>query len=277
MVFQDYALWPHMSVSKNIAFGLKLKRWPRSKMADRIGEMLELVRLSEMKDRYPFQLSGGQQQRVALARALATDPRLLLLDEPLSSLDTQLRESLRGELVVMLRAVGVTTVYVTHDQTEALEMSDVIVVLRDGKVEQVGSPIELYNHPANLFVATFLGATNVLNAEVEVREGRIGVNVAGHWITGQCEEKVDSHASLCIRPESIEITAESLNGKPNALPATLVHAGFLGGRWQHICALPDDRKVNVYSTDVLPVDEGGLVTLHLPAAKCRILEQADSA
>ena len=242
MVFQDYALWPHMSVSKNIAFGLKLKKWPRSQMAGRIHEMLELVRLSEMKDRYPFQLSGGQQQRVALARALATDPRLLLLDEPLSSLDTQLRESLRGELVVLLRKVGVTTVYVTHDQTEALEMSDVIVVLRDGRVEQIGTPLELYNNPASLFVATFLGATNVLEGPVEVRDGVTGITVAGSWLTGESTETVETRGALCVRPESVEASAGSMNGKPNTMPATLIRSGFLGGRWQHVCSLPDDTR-----------------------------------
>jgi ABC-type Fe3+/spermidine/putrescine transport system ATPase subunit len=235
-------------------------------MSERIHEMLELVRLSEMKDRYPFQLSGGQQQRVALARALATDPRLLLLDEPLSSLDTQLRESLRGELVVLLREVGVTTVYVTHDQTEALEMSDVIVVLRDGKVEQVGYPIDFYNHPAN-----------VLDGPVEVRGGAIGVSVAGRWIAGECDGEIESQAALCVRPESIEITPGSLNGKSNVVAARLIHSGFLGGRWQHICALTDGRKLNVFSGDSIPVAEGGEVALHLPASKCRILPSDKSA
>ncbi len=227
--------------------------------------------VSEMKDRYPFQLSGGQQQRVALARALATDPRLLLLDEPLSSLDTQLRESLRGELVVLLRKVGVTTVYVTHDQTEALEMSDVIVVLRDGRVEQIGTPLELYNNPASLFVATFLGATNVLEGPVEVRDGVTGITVAGSWLTGESTETVETRGALCVRPESVEASAGSMNGKPNTMPATLIRSGFLGGRWQHVCALPDDTRVSILSGSRIPVAEGGEVAVHLPVERCRLL------
>src|SRR6266849_362564 len=175
MVFQDYALWPHMTVARNIAFGMRLRCSPSRVIEARIQELLELVNLPGMADRYPYQLSGGQQQRVALARALATEPRVLLLDEPLSSLDTALRETMRTELVQIFKRLKITTINVTHDQDEAMSMSDRIMVLREGQVQQVGSPTELYLNPTNVFVASFMGAANLLSGEIVQTAPQSGV------------------------------------------------------------------------------------------------------
>lgn len=166
MVFQNYALFPNMTVMQNVAFPMKLKKLPKDKIREKVIELLKLVKLEGMEDRYPYQLSGGQKQRVALARALAKDPKILLLDEPLSALDAKIREELRLELRKIQLKLGITTVYVTHDQEEALTMSDKIVVMNNGKILQVGSPVDIYENPENVFVATFLGANNLFYGQL---------------------------------------------------------------------------------------------------------------
>ncbi|HEY8564603.1 MAG TPA: ABC transporter ATP-binding protein, partial [Beijerinckiaceae bacterium] len=166
MVFQSYALWPHMSVRQNVAFGLEERRLPRADIAQRVAKALDLVGLSHLADRRPSQLSGGQQQRVALARTLAVEPKVLLLDEPLSNLDAKLRVQVRRELRELQQRLGITTIFVTHDQEEANTICDRIAVMSDGVVQQVGTPLELYDRPANLFVAGFLGAANILHGRV---------------------------------------------------------------------------------------------------------------
>ncbi|SLN62651.1 ABC transporter ATP-binding protein [Oceanibacterium hippocampi] len=171
LVFQNYALFPHKSVADNIAFGLRYRNVPQAEAAKRVREALELVQLPDVGDRYPKQLSGGQQQRIALARAIVIEPDVLLLDEPLSALDANLRESMRVELKRIQHRIGVTTVFVTHDQSEALAMSDLIVVMSDGRIEQVGAPEEVYNTPATEFVARFLGASNILDGRVSGADG----------------------------------------------------------------------------------------------------------
>jgi len=167
IVFQDYALFPHMTVFKNVAFGLEMKGLPRDEIGKRVKRALELVGLEGLENRYPEQLSGGQQQRVALARALVVEPEVLLLDEPLSNLDAKIRERLRGEIRRIQRELGITVIYVTHDQEEAMAVSDRIAVMSSGKVEGVGKPLELYYHPRTEFVARFLGLSNILDLEAE--------------------------------------------------------------------------------------------------------------
>lgn len=167
MVFQSYALFPNMTVAKNVGFGLKVRGWPKGEIESRVKEMLELIQMSHLANRYPFQLSGGQQQRVALARALAIHPQVLLLDEPLSALDAKIRVDLRQEIRRIQRRLGITTIYVTHDQEEALSISDRIVVMQQGKVDQVGTPFEIYNFPQTAFVANFVGTLNATHAEVD--------------------------------------------------------------------------------------------------------------
>ena len=183
MVFQSYALWPHMTVRRNVAFGLEERRVPRAEIERRVDAALDLVGLKHLADRRPSQLSGGQQQRVALARTIVIEPKVLLLDEPLSNLDAKLRVQMRQELLSLQRKLGLTTIFVTHDQEEANTICDRIAVMDDGRVQQVGTPQELYDHPANLFVAGFLGTANVLDGEVRGDGARVtGFDRAGWYV-----------------------------------------------------------------------------------------------
>jgi len=177
MVFQNYALFPHMTVADNIGFGLKIAHRPQSEIKQRVDEMLQLIKLPHLGERYPWQLSGGQQQRVALARALAGKPQVLLLDEPLSALDAKIRISLRQDIRALQRELGITSIFVTHDQEEALSISDRIVVMNEGRVEQVGTPLEIYNYPRTRFVASFVGTLNILSGHVvDPATGRMAVD-----------------------------------------------------------------------------------------------------
>jgi putative spermidine/putrescine transport system ATP-binding protein len=222
MVFQSYALFPHMTVAQNIAFGLQNLKWPRPDVEKRVGEMLKLVELPHLAERLPSQLSGGQQQRIALARALAMRPAVLLLDEPFSNLDAQLRVRLRDELREVIRGVDVTTLFVTHDQEEALTLSDRIVVMNAGKIEQVGTPGEIYEAPATSFVANFIGWCSVLKGVVGT-DGAFtsasGLRLVGQWRPGP--------ASAVIRPEQIRLTSEGAEGP--SLQARVIQSHYCGG------------------------------------------------
>ena len=240
MVFQSYALFPNMTVGDNIGFGMRVKKRPRAAIDKRVGELLEIVNMPEKRDRYPYQLSGGQQQRVALARALAVEPQVLLLDEPLSALDAKIRVALRHEIRQIQRQLGITTVYVTHDQEEALELSDRIVVMSQGHIEQIGTPFEVYNFPATAFVASFVGTLNAIDGKiVDGRAGRL--SLAGHEVrtsatlTGSAGQAV----TVAIRPEMIalstpdgsNVVAVSPTGGmtgTNRLPGTVADVAFLG-------------------------------------------------
>jgi len=220
MVFQSYALYPHMTVLDNIAFPLKLRKVPKSEWKARAVEIAELLEIADLLDRKPGQLSGGQQQRVALARALVRNPRLLLLDEPLSNLDAKLRIFMRAELKRLQKELGITTIFVTHDQIEAMTMADRIVVLKEGRLQQVGTPDELYDSPANVFVASFIGTPpmNLLDAEIEVREGHYRVQTA-HFSFSLPKEiaakikHIPSHGVvLGIRPEDLVIGEGDITG-----------------------------------------------------------------
>ncbi len=202
MVFQNYALFPNMTVFGNVAFPLRLKKLPAETIKKRVGELLELVHLEGLAHRYPRELSGGQQQRVALARALAREPDVLLLDEPLSALDAKIREELRGELKRLQRRLGTTSLYVTHDQEEALALSDRIAVMHAGKIEQVGTPTEVYEHPKTLFVARFVGSSSLLEGVARggvfhYRERPLGVRVEG-----------EGPGILVLRPEALRLDPE---------------------------------------------------------------------
>ena len=208
-VFQSYALFPHMTVADNIAFGLRMKRLPVAEIRTRVGEALELVRLGDLGQRKPAQLSGGQQQRVALARALVNHPRVLLLDESLSALDYRLRREMQTELKSIQRRLGLTFIFVTHDQEEALSMSDRIAVMKEGIIQQIGTPREVYEDPANRFVAQFVGESNLLEAEViaQVAEDRIRVRLEGLELTLRCRQSVGSGATVhvLVRPEDLRV------------------------------------------------------------------------
>jgi putative spermidine/putrescine transport system ATP-binding protein len=225
MVFQSYALFPNMTVADNIGFGLRVRKRPKDQIAKRVDELLGMINLPDKGGRYPYQLSGGQQQRVALARALAVEPEVLLLDEPLSALDAKIRVALRKEIRSIQRQLGITTVYVTHDQEEALSLSDRVVVMSEGRIEQIGAPPDIYNFPATPFVASFVGTLNLLAARiVDGPTGRVSVD--GQEI--RASKPADSGAgrvTVALRPEAIELGE---GGGSNRLVGEVEDVSFLG-------------------------------------------------
>ena len=231
MVFQSYALWPHMTVWKNVAFGLEERGMRRSEIAPRVRRALELVGLAEFADRRPSQLSGGQQQRVALARTLVVEPRVLLLDEPLSNLDANLRVQVRRELKQLQRQLGITTIFVTHDQEEANTTSDRMAVLNDGLIQQVGAPVELYDRPANLFVATFLGSANLIEGEVLADGGRRLFSGRGGFRFPIAAGEPEGRAHALFRPQIVHLGGNPAGGEGNeffTFSGRVVRAEFLG-------------------------------------------------
>lgn len=228
MVFQAYALFPNLTVAQNIGFGLKVAGASRSDIDKRVAEMLALISLPQMADRYPYQLSGGQQQRIALARALAPKPKLLLLDEPLSALDAKVRVSLREEIRSIQKSLGITTIFVTHDQEEALSISDRIAVMYNGKAEQVGTPFEIYNRPATRFVANFVGTLNVLEGTVsDALAGRVRVNNQEIALKSKLDgSKAGDTLSLALRPEAISLGSRP--GNDASLSGKIADVHFLG-------------------------------------------------
>jgi spermidine/putrescine transport system ATP-binding protein len=216
-VFQSYALFPHMTVAQNVAFGLEMKKVAKAEIARRVDEVLALVRLPQMGDRKPIQLSGGQRQRIALARALVNRPQVLLLDEPLGALDLKLRKAMQLELKQIQSEVGITFIYVTHDQEEALTMSDRIAVMSDGLVQQVGTPREIYEHPANRFVAHFIGETNFVNGRITQLDDFVTIDLNGATAQGVGNGRhleIGQSVSLAIRPEKVSLYPQ---GKADAL------------------------------------------------------------
>jgi putative spermidine/putrescine transport system ATP-binding protein len=228
MVFQAYALFPNMTVAQNIGFGLRIRREKKEAINQRVTEMLSLIHLEQKGDSYPYQLSGGQQQRVALARALAIHPQVLLLDEPLSALDAKIRVQLRAEIRAIQKKLGITAIYVTHDQEEALSISDRIVVMYEGKIEQVGSPFEIYNFPTTAFVASFVGTLNTTTAEVIDPTANL-LQIDGVQLQA-AEGLEDKHRgdkiSIAIRPERLNFVSQER--KANILDCTVENITFLG-------------------------------------------------
>jgi len=243
MVFQSYALWPHMTTARNIGYGLKLRRWPRARIAERVAEMMRLLQLEGLEHRAVTQLSGGQRQRVALGRALIVDPELLLLDEPLSNLDARIRLELRHEIRALQQRLGITAVHVTHDREEAMVMADRIVILDAGTIAQVGAPDEVYNRPASPFVAGFMGADNVVELEGAPRDGALivapgpdhagarlplGTNGAhlAEGAAGRVQAHFRSEAVRLVDPANPPEGALVLNGR-------ITQTSYPGGRWRH--------------------------------------------
>ncbi len=269
-VFQQYALFPHMSVIDNVAFGLKMKGVDLPARRARAGKMLEMVHLSAFADRMPSQLSGGQQQRVALARALAPEPKVLLLDEPLSALDLKLRQAMRVELKGLQQETGITFIFVTHDQEEALTMSDRIAVMSEGRLQQVGSARDIYEAPVNRFVADFIGETNLLEVDVEaVHEGRATLTLpGGHRITCPSATTTTGRHHLSIRPERLTISHDA------DLSATVERVVYLGTDLQVHVRLEGGTPFTLRlqnAARVTPPAPGARVGLHLEEGAARLL------
>jgi iron(III) transport system ATP-binding protein len=231
MVFQSYAIFPHLTVAQNVAFGLEMRGVPKSDIPTRVCRILDLVELAGLEHRAPEQLSGGQQQRVALARAIITEPRVLLFDEPLSNLDAKLREQMRGEVRKLQRRLGITSVYVTHDQAEAMALSDRIIVMEAGRVQQQGSPFEIYARPANRFVADFIGRVNFVEGQVVSAEGNaVRLNVRNRLLdlpAPGTSLRPGETATLVVRPETIHLAPSVSTGAP-AFAGTIRRAVYLG-------------------------------------------------
>jgi iron(III) transport system ATP-binding protein len=278
MVFQNYAVWPHMKVYKNIVYGLKLQRIPSRSIRERAEQVLELVGLTGLQERYPAQLSGGQQQRVALARALVGNPKVLLLDEPLSNLDAKLREKMRFEIKSLVRRMGITSVYVTHDQAEAMVISDRIAVMDAGNVVQIGTPQDIYNRPANRFVADFIGTMNFVSGEVvEVLQDTDAVYVRTEFgekmlcktpsVTATTPGK-KVYAS--IRPEDVAVFAERPQARENLFKGTILHKAYLGN-FLYFFVSVNGSTIRVQVPHDVRQEEGQEVYLLLDPQKCMIL------
>jgi iron(III) transport system ATP-binding protein len=273
MVFQGYALWPHMTVAQNVAFGLETRRTPRGEAARRVGRVLEIVNLGGYEQRYPHELSGGQQQRVALARALVVEPGTLLLDEPLSNLDANLREQMRFEIRRIHQETGLTMVYVTHDQTEAMVIADRIAVMNQGLIEQIGTPREIYEQPRSRFVASFIGGANCLSGELVgpgmvLCGGRVFRAVDGE--DGRPGELV----TLCVRPGALRVSRgseESASECETVVAGKLMQQAYLGDQQDLRVELDGGLKVRAAAPTRETYAVGDTVAVAFPVEDCRIV------
>jgi iron(III) transport system ATP-binding protein len=280
MMFQNYAVWPHMKVYNNIVYGLRLQKISRQGIKEKAKDVLELVGLQGLEDRYPGQLSGGQQQRVALARALIRNPKVLLLDEPLSNLDAKLREKMRFEIKSLVKRMGITSVYVTHDQAEAMVISDRIVVMEKGNIVQIGSPHEIYEKPANRFVADFIGAMNFIPGDVvQVLPGANEVYVRTEFSekilcrsTGSDVTTPGQKVYASIRPEDVEVFAEPPQAGENLFKGTIANKAYLGN-FLFLFVNINDTLIRVQAPHQLPQEEGHAIYLYLNPQKCIVLPE----
>jgi len=278
MVFQSYALFPNMNVADNIGFGLRVRHTPKDKIRKKVGELLELIHLEGKGGQFPYELSGGMQQRVALARALAIEPRVLLLDEPLSALDAKIRVSLRQEIRSIQRQLGITTVYVTHDQEEALSLSDTVVVMSEGRVEQIGTPAAIYGSPATAFVARFVGQLNVLDTQVvDPATGRVSIGgqtfELGTPLTGVA---TGAHIAVAIRPEAIELGPG--DGTRQRLVGEVQDIQFLGPVIRVRMRMPGEGATLLFDSfnrpGTVPPVLGQQVTVSFPGGSGMVLDAA---
>jgi len=278
LVFQNYALFPHKTIAENVAFGLKYRGVGKEEQKKRVQDVLDLVQLPGVGERYPKQLSGGQQQRIALARAIVIEPDVLLLDEPLSALDANLREDMRVELKRIQERIGVTTIFVTHDQSEALAMSDQIVVMSAGRVEQVGAPQDVYNTPASEFVANFLGASNILSAQYVGREGSSGVfdaEVFGRMqIPAEKAPEVtgEGPAKVVLRAEKLLLTKpDAPSDGTIAVDGTVEAVDYQGQAVRYFVRAGERQLQAINMIDEFPFAEGAPVSLRLRPRDCAAL------
>lgn len=260
MVFQSYALFPHMTVFENVAFGLRCKKTSEPEIKRRVAESLKMVKLEHLAERRINQLSGGQQQRVAIARAVVNEPIVLLLDEPLSALDYNLRKNMQIELKQLQRRLGITFVFVTHDQEEALSMSDRVAIMDEGFIVQLGTPRDVYEEPANLYVAEFIGETNIFNAEVlEIQNGKMIIEIEGHRFTLNNKKKLSlgTKMHVIIRPEDVKIWGENeIVDTENMIAAVVEQVIYKGSTVDLILRLPSGKRISV--TDFFDEDDENL-------------------
>ena len=280
MVFQSYAIWPHMTVFDNVAYGLRVRKLPPAEVAERVGRALGLVQMSELAARSAAKLSGGQQQRVALARAFVFGPAVLLFDEPLSNLDAKLRAEMRLEIKELQRALGITSVYVTHDLEEALAISDRIVVMRDGVIEQTGPPAEIYDLPRNAFVADFVGSANLIEGRPRPElagPGLVALETPGGAIVHGTAygRRVGPRACFSVRTVHVRLSRERPAGPVNVWPATVRRRVFQGDFTQYHVDW-DGRTLVVRGVTVDPVDESQTVYLSVEPRHCVLLEDQSS-
>ncbi len=273
MVFQSYAIFPHLNVFDNITYGLKIKKLPAAEIRRRTDEVMKLTKLTGLGDRAPTQLSGGQQQRVALARALVVEPKVLLFDEPLSNLDAKLREEMRFEIRDLQKRLGITAIYVTHAQEEALVMSDIIAIINQGKLAQLGSPEEIYERPRSKFVADFIGLSDFIPARVENCDGpmaRVCVGEARLTVTAMPGLAADQAVTLFIRPNDITFADHQ---DQNIVSGTVVQATYLGDRMDYRVKLADGSGVRVEANTTHRYAAGDAVRLHLPTERCHVIAE----
>ncbi len=272
LIFQSYAVWPHMTVFENVAYGLGVRRIARDEIKRRVERVLETVHMSHLSARYPSELSGGQQQRVALARAVVVEPDILLLDEPLSNLDANLREQMRFEIRRLHDETGITMVYVTHDQAEAMVTADRIAIMNLGRIEQVGTPHEIYESPRTAFAASFIGRMNVLEGtlseERTVSCGAVTLRAASSVILTRGDKAV-----VCIRPQHVTLGTNGANPSgTNQAAGRVIRQTYLGEVRDYLIELPDGMQVRAFTDPVLDHPVGSEVTLELPIERCRIVE-----
>jgi iron(III) transport system ATP-binding protein len=280
MVFQSYAIWPHMTVAENVAYPLTIQRRPKAETKKRVSDVLKIVGLDGLEDRPAPKLSGGQQQRVAFARALVNEPKVMLLDEPLSNLDAKLRVQMRSEIKSLQRRTNITTIFVTHDQAEALAISDQIAVMHGGVLIEIGSPRELYTRPKRRFTATFLGLTNliegkVLEADGNSRPGKLQTKKGVLSFIPATPLKKDQAAVISIRPENIPLHKEKPANMENVLEGTVKEAIFMGDSYQCKIAVGDDLLA-VHTHPFNAVSPGDKVYLHLDPGSCNGLPADDT-
>ena len=267
MIFQSYALWPHMTIAENVAYGLTLRKLPRAETEAKVARILDITKLTALRDRAPGALSGGQQQRVALARALVVEPQTLLLDEPLSNLDTNLREEMRFEIRRLHDELRTTTVYVTHDQAEAMTTADRIVVMNHGRVEQAGPPEDIYQRPESEFVARFIGGTNILRGRAEGGAVRCGELLL---TCGNPVPVLAGDTPVSIRPQDVEVgTAPATGG--NTFPATVLRHTYLGPQRDYLLELPGGEQIRAVTPLRTRAAVGSQVSVRLPPEHCRAL------
>jgi iron(III) transport system ATP-binding protein len=268
MIFQSYALWPHMTVAENIVYGLKLRKIDSATIKKKLDDILATTKLAPLAQRYPGELSGGQQQRVALARALVVGPETLLLDEPLSNLDANLREEMRFEVRRLHDAFRYTTIYVTHDQSEAMTTADLICVMNAGKIEQAASPQEVYDRPASEFVARFIGMSNVFKGKT--LDGNT-VSLAGTPLRVSGETLKGTDTPVSIRQHQVELLAKEPADKANVIPAKVVRQVFLGSSRDYMVEVGDGTQLRLITAASESVAPGAGVWLRLPPENCRAL------